>query len=100
MSTPTHPMTVLVEQLVKAIAVEVVRLQDKQRRPSPSGLISAAEIGRRVGRSTRTIKNWLRAGVMKPHIVRGCWYARSEDFEKFLATTDGKRRRSMLKVAS
>lgn len=94
--TPAHPLAVLVNELVKAVAAEVVRIQREEPAPQ-AGFVPVAEIARRVGRHHRTVKAWMRAGVLPRVIVRGRWYCPTLEFEKFLASYDGKRRSSSLK---
>ena len=70
------------------------------RQPSSTpGLISVPKAARMVGRTSRTLKRWINEGLLKPHRIRGHWYVDSQEFHAFIAKTDGKRRRSTLRVA-
>lgn len=91
--TPAHPLSALVEQLVKAVAVEVRRLEAAE--PVLPGLIDSVAIGKRVGRTSKTVKRWMRTGVIPGRYINGRWYCTTADFEKFLA----KRSRANLKIA-
>jgi hypothetical protein len=96
--TPTHPAAALWSELVKAVAAEVIRRQQEQP-SSPSGLLAVSKAARQVGRTPRTVKNWIHARLLKGHLIRGNWYVDAREFAALLSKTDGRRRRSTLKVA-
>jgi hypothetical protein len=94
----THPATALWNELVKAVAIEVARIQNEQPR-SPEGLIPVAKAAQQASRTTRTVKNWCKAGLLKDYRIRGNWYLGRAEWDEFLSRTGGRRRKSQLKVA-
>jgi hypothetical protein len=86
------------QALVRDAAAEVIRQQNEQP-SSPSGLLAVSKAAKQVGRTPRTVKNWGAAGLIKLHRINGHLYVNAQAWSEFLAKSDGRRRRSTLKVA-
>ena len=89
----------------RALAVAVENLLDSFRKrvqepaASRSDLLKLSRAAKMVGRTTKTLKNWMRDGLIKPHRIKGCLYVNAQEFQALISKTDGKRRRSQLRVA-
>lgn len=93
MSTPTQPAAALWNELIKAVAAEVIRLQSEH--PEPTGLMEVSTAAKQVGRHPKTVKQWMNAGLLRKHVIAKRVYVDRREFAALLTKPELRRRRSL-----